>query len=424
MTQAIKDAACLSALGEALGHGPPFSDAELGTLRSLTVTGARSLEGLEACSGLTHLRVIGSEFDGLAVCGAMSALAHLEVIATRIGTLAGVSSCAGLERVDLLHTSLTSAADLLGLGSLRCGALFGNPWDDQSWAALQAAAASGLLIDLPAELDWKTTRDIWEGHGLCWGPVPDVMSMVVRPGMPTLTENAFDALSLTSVRHEMRQPGFGPTKLFEEYAQLVICPDLSERAAYRTLGRSEDVLGWIANSPLPADDQVALSRFVRRFPGVTFYALGQARIDLETSHETYTLPQWFVDLRRTLESWLPRPPFIPVRFGEGGHFSVAGREFYLAQYGHGADEDEALTAAGFINIGLAVDDPRIFLAMQLNGEDRQIYTYDVLDAGRAIYEKRDPLPYFTPVADSYFELLDRVVALVPQDKEPILAVEI
>lgn len=424
MTHAIEDAACLSALGEALGHGPPFSDAELGGLRSLTVTGARSLEGLQACSGLTHLRIIGSEIDGVAVCRALPALAHLEVIATRIGSLAGVSSCTGLERVDLLYTSLTSASDLVGLESLRRGALFGNPWDDQSWEALQAVAASGLLIDLPARFDWTTMRDLWDGHGLCWGPVPDVMPMVVRPGLPTLTANAFDALTLTSVRHETKQPGFSPSKLFEEYAHLISCPDLSERAAYRTLGRSEEMLGRIANSPLPAADQAALSRFVRRFQGITFYALSQARIDLEAAHDAYVLPEWFVDLRRTLDGWLPKPPFIPVRFGEGGHFSVAGREFYLAQYGHGADEEAALNAAGFVNIGLAVDDPRIFLAMQLHGGDRQIYTYDILDAGQAIGESRDPTPCFTPVAESYFELLDRVVALLPQDKDPILAVEI
>lgn len=141
MIQAIEDPACLSALAEALGHAPPFSDAELGGLRSLTVTGARSLEGLQACSDLTHLRIIGSEIDGVAVCRAMPALAHLEVIATRIGSLAGVSSCAGLERVDLLYTSLTSAADLLALNGFTRGALIGNPWDEDSWNALQAAAA-------------------------------------------------------------------------------------------------------------------------------------------------------------------------------------------------------------------------------------------------------------------------------------------
>lgn len=424
MTQAIEDAACLSALGEALGHGPPFSDAELAGLRSLSVTGARSLEGRQACSGLSHLRIIGSEIDGVAVCRSMPSLAHLEVFATRIGSLAGVSSCARLERVDLLYTSLTSATDLLSLESLRRGALFGNPWDDQSWEALQAVAASGLLIDLPAGFDWSATRQLWEGHGLCCGPVAGGMSMVVRPGLPMLTANAYDAIAIFFARHDLTKPDFSAAKLFEEYAHRIGCPDLSEHARGRTLGRGDVVLSWIDGSPLPAGDKAMLARFVQRFPNVTFYALSQARIDREATHDAYTLPTWFVDLRRTLESWLPRSPFIPVRFADGGHFSVAGRSFYLAQYGHGADEDEVLTAAGFINIGLAVDDPRIFLAMQLNGGDRQIYTYDVLDAGRAIYEKRDPVPYFTPVADSYFELLDRVVALLPQDKDPILAVEI
>lgn len=424
MTQAIQDAACLSALGEALGHGAPFSAAELSALQSLTITGARSLDGLQVCNGLTHLRIIGSEIADLTACRAMPALAHLEVIATRIGSLAGMSSCAMLERVDLLYTSLTSAADLLALKALRCGAVFGNPWDDQSWLDLRAAAEAGLLIDLPAEFDWKTNRQLWEGHGLCWGPITDMMPMVVRPGLPMLTSNAYDAIALAFIRHELNQPDFGVGKLFEEYAGLIACPDMSERTSYRTLGRIGDVRGWIAGSSLRDDDKADLSRFAGRFPTVTFYRLNQARLDIEASHDAYALPDWFLELRRTLDGWLPRPPFIPVRFGDSAHGSLSGRAFYLAQYGHGADEEAALVAAGFVNIGLAVDDPRIFLAIQLNGGDRCIYVYDVLDAGRAVHERRDPTPCFTPVSDSYFELLDRVVALLPQDKDPILAVEL
>ncbi len=424
MTQAIQDAACLSALGEALGHGPPFRDAELSGLQSLTVTGAQSLDGLQACVGLTHLRIIGSEIDGLAACGAMPALAHLEVIATRIGSLEGASSCAELARVDLLYTSLTTAADLLALRALRCGAIFGNPWDDQCWLNLRAAAEAGLLIDLPAEFDWKTTRQLWEGHGLCWGPIADMMPMVVRPGLPMLTSNAYDAIALAFIRHELNQPDFSVGKLFGEYAGLIACPDVSERTSYRTLGRVADARDWIAGSALRDDDRAALSRFAGRFPTVTFYRVSQARLDIEASHDAYALPDWFLELRRTLDGWLPRPPFIPVRFGDGAHGSLSGRAFYLAQYGHGAEEEAALVAAGFVNIGLAVDDPRIFLAMQLNGEDRRIYVYDVLDAGRAVHEGRDPTPCFTPVAASCFELLDQVVALLPQDRDPILAVEI
>lgn len=424
MTQAIQDAACLSALGEALGHGAPFSAAELSALQSLTITGARSLDGLQVCNGLTHLRIIGSEIADLTACRAMPALAHLEVIATRIGSLAGMSSCAMLEQVDLLYTSLTSAADLLALKALRCGAVFGNPWDDQSWLDLRAAAEAGLLIDLPAEFDWKTNRQLWEGHGLCWGPITDMMPMVVRPGLPMLTSNAYDAIALAFIRHELNQPDFGVGKLFEEYAGLIACPDMSERTLYRTLGRIGDVRGWIAGSSLRDDDKADLSRFAGRFPTVTFYRLNQARLDIEASHDAYALPDWFLELRRTLDGWLPRPPFIPVRFGDSAHGSLSGRAFYLAQYGHGADEEAALVAAGFVNIGLAVDDPRIFLAIQLNGGDRCIYVYDVLDAGRAVHERRDPTPCFTPVSDSYFELLDRVVALLPQDKDPILAVEL
>ncbi len=424
MISTIKDPACLSALENAIAHEPPFSDGQFGSLRSLTVVGARSLDGLQTCTGLTHLRIVGSEIDGLTVCSSMPALAHLEVIATRVGSLSGIEYCAGLEQVDLLYTSLTSATDLLGLKSLRRGTLIGNPWDDQSWRSLQAVAAWGPLIDLPPVHDWTLTCQLWKGHGVCWGPIAQVTPMVVRPGLPVFTANAYDAIGLSHIRHEMNQPRFGVPKLFEEYAELVVCPDLSHRAAYRTLGRAEDALGWIARSPLSADDKAALCRVVWRFPSLTFYFVSQALIDLEATYDEYVLPKWYLDLRRTLDGWLPKPPFIPVRFGENGHWSFAGRDYYLALYGHGADEEEALIAAGFVNVGLAVDDSRAWLAMRLDGEDRQIYAYDILEAGRAIHEGRDPSTCFIPVIGSYFELLDRIVALAPQDTDPILAVEL
>lgn len=424
MTYVIADPACLAAVTEATGHGHPFSEAELAGLHVLTVTGARTLDGLQACSGLKHLQIVGSEIADLRVCEGMPHLVHLQIIATRIGVTTGIQACEALECVDLLYTSLTSAADLLSLKGLRRGTLVGNPWDDQSWQDLQAVAASGLLIDLPTDYDCKLTRRLLEEHGLCWGPIAGVMSMAVQPGLPTFTTNAYDALSLSVIDHELRLPGFSVSKLFQEYAQQITCPDLAERATFRTLGRAEKVLGWIADSPFSGGDKAMLSRFVRRFPSVTFSFASEALIDLETAYDQYVLPGWYLDLRRTLDAWLPKPPFIPVRFAERGHWSYAGRAYYLALYGHGADEEKALLAAGFVNVGLAVDDPRAWLAMRLNDEDRQIYAYDILEASRAIHEGRDPSTCFTPVIGSYFELLDQIVALLPADQEPILAVEI
>ncbi|RYG79734.1 MAG: hypothetical protein EON59_15785, partial [Alphaproteobacteria bacterium] len=90
MTSKITDPACLAAISGVVGHAPPYSDVELTGLRELIITGARTLDGLQACVGLTHLRVVGSEVVDLGVCAGMPNLEHLEIIATRIGSMTGV----------------------------------------------------------------------------------------------------------------------------------------------------------------------------------------------------------------------------------------------------------------------------------------------------------------------------------------------
>jgi hypothetical protein len=422
------DQACLAAFADKLGHGPPFSEEELATIESLVVVHARDLSPLEACTGLRHLRVLASEVGNFLFCDMLPELAHLEVLATKVESLNGAVFCGQLRRVDLLYTTVSDAAEVLGISEFRRGTLIGNTWSSSSWSYLQSECPQpGMFVELPTEHDWKLTLLLWEKIQACWGPVAQSQSLLVRPGLPTLTKNVFDALELSSIRHEMNQPGFSAEHLFQEYANRVVAPDLSELAQSRTLGNGDDALEWIAGSSLPDDDKAALGAFVGHFPGVTFYKASEALIQRETKGDKYTLPAWYRTQRATLDGWIPTVASTPIRtagyeLDSSPRADRAGSlSFYLGLYPHASEVEARFLAAGFVNVGMCVEDPEIYLAMRLDGSDRQIYDYHFEDVSDALSEGRDPSTSLYPAFRSYASMLERVVSLLPQGRDPIAA---
>jgi hypothetical protein len=416
------DEACLAAFTEKLGHAPPFTEEELAAIESLTVVHARDLAPLEACTGLRHLRVLASEVRNFLFCDALPELAHLEVLASKVQSLNGAVFCGQLRRVDLLYTTVSDAAEVLAIPELRRGTLIGNPWSSSSWSYLRSECAKpGMFVELPTEHDWKLTATLWEKHEACWGPIAQSQRLLVRPGLPKLTANSFDALALTSIRHELNQPDFSLEKLFREHANLIVAPDLSEMARWHTLGSSADAAQWIAASSLPDDEKAALTRFVARFPALPFYRSSQGLIDLQTAGDKYALPAWHHELRNTLDGWLPNVPSAPVRFAGGQHWAVAGKDYYLGLYPHAAEVEDKLVAAGFVNVALAVEDAQAMLAMRLEEGDRRIYAYSFEDVSDALSEGRDPAASFHVVFQSYAAMLDQIAAILPQGEAPILA---
>jgi hypothetical protein len=378
------DQACIAAFTGKLGHAPPFTEEELATIESLTVVHARDLAPLEACSGLHHLCVLASEVDDFGFCEMLSELVHLEILATKVRSMGGATFCRKLERIGLMYTSVSDAAEVLGVGSFRRGTLIGNPWDSGSWSYLQSECShSHMFVELPAEHDWKLTRTLWEKEKACWGPIADSYRLLVRPGLPTLTQNTYDALQLTSVRHEMNQPTFSLEYLFREYASLAVAPDLSELAQSRTLGSSAEAQQWIAAAAMSDEDKAALTAFVQRFPGVPFYRASQALIEREAKGEKSTLPAWYHTQRATLDGWLPNAPNTAIRVDR---FDVASSpraaragamSFNLGLYPHASEYQDKML--GFVNVGMCAEDPEIYLAMRLADGDDQIYDYHFED---------------------------------------------
>jgi hypothetical protein len=424
MTIESGDQACLDAFTSALGHAPPFTEEELATIESLTVVHARDIALLEACVGLRHLRVIASEVRTFLFCDALPELAHLEVLASKVESLNGAAFCPKLARVDLLYTTVKDAAEVLAIPNFRRGTLIGNTWNSSSWSYLQSECPQpGMFVELPAEHDWKLTLALWEKAEACCGPIAGSAHFVVRPGLPQLTQNLFDALAVHSstVDQEMDAADFSLTKMFSEYASRIATPDLSELAKSHTLGSSADAEQWIVAAAMADADKADLTRFVKRFPDVPFYFSSEALIERETKGEKFPLPAWYRTQRTTLDGWRPNDPYAAVRFDGDDLGAIPSKDYYLGLYPHASEYADKLIAAGFANVALSVQDPQAMLAMSLKDGDLQIYSYSFEDVSDAVSEGRDIAASFYPAFRSFASMLGHIVGLIPKDQDPILA---
>jgi hypothetical protein len=422
----LHDTVFLSALAVKLGHEAPFTAEELASIESLTVTHARNLESLADCTGLRHLRVIASEVDDFLFCQALNELAHLEVQCSIVRSLIGLAYCSKLERVDLLFTSVTEGRHLFGAPAWRRGTLVGNPWSQLSMDTLHEAASwPGMLIEFSTGQDWKRTCQLWEKAEACSGILAG-LDLVVRPGLPKLTSNTYDALQAgVTLRSALRSPTFRFEALFRDRHDLIDAPDLTLLAHVHELGFHTDAVRWIAESTLSADDQIALTTFVKHFPSVIFYRTSAEAI--ETLVREGELPAWYTAALAALNGWMPVHRRPPVRFAAFDlAFSprasrAATLTYHLGHRDHGNDETgEALRTAGFVALGLSMEDPELFLAFRDNG-DPTIYEYHEEDVRDSVSEGRDVASSIYPAFRSYASMLGSIVSLHPPDLDPILA---
>jgi hypothetical protein len=423
MPQEHDDRGCRAALAAALGHDAPFTADELAAVESLTVVHARDLESLGACTGLRHLRVIASEIADFLFCEALAELAHLEVHCSVVQSLCGLAFCRELERVDLLFTSAEDSSHLLG-SRWRRGTLVGNPWSQLSWDALrEVTTGNDVFVELATDVDWRRTRALWTKAQACRGVI-EGQQLLVRPGLPTLTGNVYDALALINVRLDLSAPTLDVAEVFRTHADKVDAPDLSALAQRRELGGQRDALRWIAAARLPPEDQAGLTAFVERFPGVVFTRTSPATV-AALVHEG-ELPAWYTAILGALEGWLPAQGYPPVRFAgfdmaESPRAStVAGYTYHLGVRPHSDDDSgQALRAAGFVPLAVAMEDPDRYLAYRAG--ERTIYEYHDEDLREALAEGGDVDSSVYPAFLSYASMLAAIVSLHPDDRDPVLA---
>src|SRR4051794_23559400 len=100
-----------AALGEAVGHPGPYTDAELASVAELTVVhpaGPDDLRALARCPGLRRLTLIGGDVV-LPVPGA-GGLERLRLVACRVRDLDDPPGPAGPRRCDLLFSAFAELA--------------------------------------------------------------------------------------------------------------------------------------------------------------------------------------------------------------------------------------------------------------------------------------------------------------------------
>ena len=258
------------------------------------------------------------------------------------------------------------------------------------------------------------------------------MHLLVRPGLPRLTGNAFDALALhaSTIQHEREAAGgeLSLERLFHKYASRVVSPDLSALAQLRELGAGDEVRGWIAASSLPEEDKAALRQLVDRFPETPFVRASDALIERQAeAGGKLALPAWYREQRKTLDGWVPGNPRTFVRFDGFDHSSPysGGRalreRFWLGVTPHGSELEGPMLAAGFVSVGSSIDDSQTMLAMQVHSDDRQIYIYVYEDLSDALSEQRDVKASIYPAFRSYASMLGHIASLHPQGEADLAA---
>jgi hypothetical protein len=408
-----EDPACLAALATEIGHAPPFSSEELAGVRSLTITHARDLQPIAGCVGLERLRLVACDVDDLLALDEIESVTHVAILCTRFNSPRGLIA-RNLRHVEVLFSSLNDASKFLAVVGDWQGTLIGNPMDELSRGALDEKVTNGhALVDLGSAADWEECQQLWERLGACSGKLAGY-PLLVRPGIPTLTKNTYDAIQVMTgtARSELRDPDVTLEKLFAKYADRIEAPDLSELAAMRILGRTEQAKQWIAESALPAPDKAALDRFVSRFPKMVFYRVTKAANDRKEAAYELKLPDGYRAIRETLDGWWPQGFCPPVQFDKFEDSSpredrVQTYSYYLGLRDHGDDQRAEMLKAGFIIIGWSRQRPISALAIRLDGEPT-VYEYSPEDIGDAISDGGDVTASIYPVFRSYAAMLGHI----------------
>lgn len=429
MTIDSGEPACLAALAVEIGHAPPFSDTEVAGVTRLSITHARNLSLIRKCRSLQRLRIIASELSDLDDVEDCPQLTHLEVFCSRLKTLGGASYCRTLVQFDVLFSSDEDSSTVIGT-SRRRGALIGNPWTELSWEALlEDAVLEDVLVELGSRYEWSTTRELWQRAGLCAGTVAGVYPLVVRPGLPRLTGNAYDALRIWPGRaaSDLHDPAVTVDDLFRKHAADVDAPDLAALLEQRQLGFADDARRWIAESALSPEDKADADRFVQRFGRLKFYRSSEQVVDRLARMYQLDPPRSYRTMTTVLDGWLgpdDRPPVWFDRF-EGPSSrddSVAERPYtlQLSVYSMDVEIADAVRGAGFVIVGRSAEHTSM-LARRRDDQDPRIYEFDDEEIGDALRANRDVAELFRPVFRSHAAMLGHIASVHPGDGAPIIA---
>jgi hypothetical protein len=428
MSHTPTDPALSTALAQAIGHPAPFSADECATLEELRLRGVRDLAFLSHLGGLRRLSVVASEIADLAPVRALAELRSLSLVATDVRDLAPLADCRTIEDLEVVFCSATDLTPVIAMPGLRRIRLMGNPWSDESWAsrdqlwmAARARGSAPPLTEFSSATDrGRTLRFRNYGFPFSFHTIDDVVPVVVRPGVARLGKGDFDfvisgaAWLITDI---LETANATAESLMERWSQMA-GDERVDLASGIVLGSSQDALGWIADSQLDQTDREHLSRFVRRFPQLTFYRDTAARLDRleKTDEQKVTFPGWLRELRLVLAGVQPWST-VGLRFdaydqSNPREDNVEQSWYDVGLIGYDLDtrRELLLDGAGVYPVGDWEDRASLGISIT-DPSDRQLYDFSELDleeAGSGGYGLRDQL---APAFDSWASMLGHVIAL-------------
>lgn len=151
------DPAVVEALEYQLGHEAPFDDGELRELRTLNVSTARTLAGVERCTGLTMLILQGCDVVDLADLAPLTALDSLHVSDSALTSLAGMPEVP-LIQFDVSRNLLRDLTPMRELRSIANIDTIGNPLTAESYEeVIPELIARKMYVTYSGRREWELT---------------------------------------------------------------------------------------------------------------------------------------------------------------------------------------------------------------------------------------------------------------------------
>ncbi|WP_411082695.1 hypothetical protein [Streptomyces sp. cmx-18-6] len=149
------DTSVLQSISRSVGHQAPFEDAELGGITSISVTNARTLNGLELLRSLRILIMNGCDVPSVAQ--PLCEMTSLRAVISKNSALRDVSGLGALQldRMDLQRNRIDDLSPLLDQKTLMEVNVVGNPLSSHSFRrVIPELTRRGCRVLHSDEVEW------------------------------------------------------------------------------------------------------------------------------------------------------------------------------------------------------------------------------------------------------------------------------
>jgi hypothetical protein len=429
------DPAIEKACANALGHPPPFADAELGSVGELTIEKAKTLDGLERCTGLSALTIFASDVGQLPK---LASLRALKLLCLPIEDVTVVGELTKLVELELSFTLVSDLAPLVKLPALRRLRLVGNPLSEESEHQHLPRLKEKAVVVAPDENSAQLARAVASrGFRLSYGGGAGLDFLLVRPGIGSVNEVDFKAVEpstmqrLLDLKEEHTTESFLGRIFTGPGSKDFLPPGPKNETGigrFRSpwvVGDAAEALQWIAAAPISDGDKRGLAQFVKRFSALSFYREQPEVFRRRETDDDVVWPEWLKTIRaRALAGVAPGQGEVELRFDRFDSASSLRADrvsqiWYRFRPGYsGESRDVLFDDCGLYTIAEWASELRSSLEVSVaNPAERRIFEVYVQDLFASKSSKEDPLGIVYPAFESYGSMMAHVVALRIDGKE-------